>query len=93
MDPIFKHGPSHQDRLLFVLIVSALLMFVDHKLGRFEELRGALQSVVSPLQYLANTPKQVLMWASENLVTRQQLMQANLQLKEMPCVYMNESCN
>ena len=50
-------------------------------MASFETFRGYLQSMVSPLQYLANTPKQVMEWASENLTTRQRLMNENQQFR------------
>jgi rod shape-determining protein MreC len=81
MNPIFKHGPSPQHRLVLVLFCSALLIFFDHKMGSFEPVRGFLQSMVSPLQYLATTPKQMMNWASENLVTRNQLIEENQEYK------------
>jgi len=81
MNPIFKHGPSPQHRLVLVLFCSALLIFFDHKMASFESVRGYLQSLVSPLQYLANTPKQLITWASTNLTTRQQLMTENQQYR------------
>jgi len=80
MNPIFKHGPSPQNRLIFVLILSALLMFLDHKMASFDTARGYLQSMVSPLQYLASAPKNMLDWAADNLTTRRNLMQRNEQL-------------
>jgi rod shape-determining protein MreC len=64
-----------------VLFCSALLIFFDHKMGSFEPVRGFLQSMVSPLQYLATTPKQMMNWASENLVTRNQLIEENQEYK------------
>ncbi len=81
MNPIFNHGPSPQHRLVLVLFCSALLIFFDHKMASFESLRGYLQSLVSPLQYLANTPKQAMTWASENITTRRQLMAENQQYR------------
>lgn len=81
MNPIFKHGPSSQHRLVLVLFCSALLIFFDHKMASFESARGYLQSLVSPLQYLANTPKQLMTWASTNLTTRRQLMAENQQYR------------
>ena len=81
MNPIFKHGPSPQHRLVLVLFCSALLIFFDHKMASFESLRGYLQSMVSPLQYLANSPKQVMTWASTNITTRRQLMTENQQYR------------
>jgi len=81
MNPIFKHGPSPQHRLVLVLFCSALLIFFDHKMASFESVRGYLQSLVSPLQYLANTPKQLMVWTSTNLTTRQQLLIENQQYR------------
>ncbi len=81
MNPIFKHGPSPQHRLVLVLFCSALLIFFDHKTASFESFRGYLQSMVSPLQYLANTPKQAMTWASENVATRRQLLAENQQYR------------
>jgi rod shape-determining protein MreC len=81
MNPIFKHGPSPQHRLLLVLFCSVSLIFFDHKMNSFENVRGFLQSMVSPLQYLATTPKQMMNWAAENIVTRRQLINENQQYK------------
>jgi rod shape-determining protein MreC len=81
MNPIFKHGPSPQHRLVLVLFCSALLIFFDHKMASFETARGYLQSLVSPLQYLANTPNQLMTWASKNLTTRRQLLIENQQYR------------
>ena len=81
MNPIFKHGPSPQHRLVLVLFCSALLIFFDHKANSFESVRGYLQSMVSPLQYLATTPKQAIDWAVENMVTRRQLIEENQAFK------------
>ncbi|MBA6232088.1 MULTISPECIES: rod shape-determining protein MreC [unclassified Colwellia] len=81
MNPIFKHGPSPQHRLLLVLFCSISLIFFDHKVNSFENIRGYLQSMVSPLQYLATTPKQIMTWASENIITRRQLISENQQYK------------
>ncbi len=77
MNPIFKHGPSPQYRLVLVLCCSAALIFFDHKMSSFDTVRGYLQSIVSPLQYIANVPKQVMTWSAENIVTRQQLISEN----------------
>ena len=77
MNPIFKHGPSAQHRLVLVLFCSGLLIFFDHKLASFDTIRGYLQSFVSPLQYLATTPKQMMTWTAENLAPRKQLIQEN----------------
>ena len=87
MNPIFKHGPSPLHRLVSVLFCSVLLMFFDHKMASFDSARGYLQSLVSPLQYMANAPKQMFTWAADNLVTRQQLMAENNTYREKELIY------
>ncbi|MCP4986343.1 MAG: rod shape-determining protein MreC [Colwellia sp.] len=82
MNPIFNQGTSPAQRLIFVLICSAALIFFDHKMGSFETARGYLQTLVSPLQYMANGPKQMMTWASENIVIRRQLMKENQEFRE-----------
>lgn len=82
MNPIFNQGISPVQRLSFVLICSAALIFFDHKMASFETARGYLQTLVSPLQYMANAPKQAMTWASENIVTRRQLMSENKNYRE-----------
>lgn len=81
MSPIFKQGPPPLYRLILVLLCSALLIFFDNKITNFDSLRGYLQSMISPLQYIANTPKVAMTWISTNLTTRQQLMNDNKQLR------------
>ncbi|NQY62196.1 MAG: rod shape-determining protein MreC [Alteromonadaceae bacterium] len=90
MNPIFKHGPSAQHRLVLVLFCSVLLIFFDHKMDSFDRVRGYLQSLVSPLQYLANAPKQAMIWAAENLVSRKTLMAENQQYKREELLFQQQ---
>jgi rod shape-determining protein MreC len=74
-----------------VLLCSVALIFFDHKMASFETARGYLQSLVSPLQYMANAPKLLMTWASENMITRQQLMTENKQFKEQQLFFHEQS--
>ncbi|GAW94428.1 MULTISPECIES: rod shape-determining protein MreC [Colwellia] len=87
MNPIFNQGTSPAHRLILVLCCSAALIFFDHKMASFETARGYLQSLVSPLQYMANAPKQMMNWAAENIVIRQQLMKENQIFRENELFY------
>jgi rod shape-determining protein MreC len=91
MNPIFKHGPSAQHRLVLVLFCSVLLIFFDHNIKSFEVARSYLQSMISPLQYLANTPKQAMTWASENIVSREQLISENNKLKSQQIIFQEQT--
>ena len=82
MNPIFNQGRSPAHRLILVLCCSMALIFFDHRMSSFETVRGYLQTMVSPLQYVANAPKQIMNWASTNIVTRRQLMQENQNFRE-----------
>jgi rod shape-determining protein MreC len=91
MNPIFNQGTSPAQRLVLVLLCSVALIFFDHKMASFETARGYLQSLVSPLQYMANAPKLLMTWASENMITRQQLMTENKQFKEQQLFFHEQS--
>jgi len=91
MNPIFNQGTSPTQRLILVLLCSIGLIFFDHKMASFETARGYLQSLVSPLQYMANAPKLLMTWASENMITRQQLMTENKQFKEQQLFFHEQS--
>ena len=82
MNPIFNQGRSPAHRLILVLCCSMALIFFDHRMSSFETVSGYLQTMVSPLQYVANAPKQIMNWASTNIVTRRQLMQENQNFRE-----------
>ncbi|OUS30579.1 rod shape-determining protein MreC [Thalassotalea sp. 42_200_T64] len=81
MKPIFIDGYSSHRRMLVALLLSGVFIYCDHKLASFEVARGYLQSLVSPLQYIASTPKQIMDYASDNLVSHKQLMLDNQRLK------------
>ncbi len=74
MKPIFLDGYSSHRRMFLALVLSSAFIYCDHKLASFDVVRGYLQSFVSPLQYLANSPKQLMDFASKNIISRNQLM-------------------
>ncbi len=91
MNPIFKNGPSTPYRLILVLCCSIILMILDNKFNQFEHIRSYLQSLASPLQYIANAPKQLLTWTSENFVTQQQLLKENKAYKSKEIFYQEQA--
>ena len=91
MNPIFNQGTSPAHRLILVLCCSVVLIFFDHKMSSFETVRGYLQTMVSPLQYFANAPKQIMNWASTNVVTRRQLMKENQDFRESELFFQEQA--
>ncbi|MDD1792047.1 rod shape-determining protein MreC [Enterovibrio makurazakiensis] len=82
MKPMFGRGPSLQLRLFFALLISASLMLADSRLGAFTNFRYVLNSVVAPLQYASNVPRDLLDSLFRQFSSHQQLLIDNSQLKE-----------
>jgi rod shape-determining protein MreC len=77
MDTIFTRGPSLNNRLTLALVLSVLLIFVDHKLEGFKSTRVYLNSFMSPIQYLANLPGVILSESAQRLTSKEQLLAEN----------------
>ena len=80
MDTIFTRGPSLNNRLALALTMSVVLMFLVFRLDAFSSSRVFLNSLMSPIQYLANLPGQLLDVSAQRLTSRQALIAENEQL-------------
>lgn len=80
MNLMFSRGPSLQSRLALGLFLSVALILFDHKLNGFGTTRVYLNSLVSPLQYLANLPGEMLNASASRLVSHERLFNENAQL-------------
>jgi rod shape-determining protein MreC len=65
---------------VFVL-AATLLMLADHGWHRLEGLRSSLSMVVYPLQWLVDLPATTAQWLTENLASRQTLLEENASLR------------
>ncbi|RUO66111.1 rod shape-determining protein MreC [Pseudidiomarina planktonica] len=82
MKSLFERGPSLRFRLILALTVTFGLMFIDHRLNAMQPVRLLLSSIVSPVQYLAILPEQLLDSASKALQTRTSLNAENEAMRE-----------
>lgn len=80
MNPIFSTGPSLLNRLALGLILSVSLIIFDHKFNGLGTTRVYLNSLVSPLQYLANLPGELINASLSRLSSHEQLLDENVQL-------------
>jgi rod shape-determining protein MreC len=80
MNSFFSSGPSLQNRLALALLVSVSLILFDHKLDGFSSTRVYLNSLVSPLQYLANLPGKMLSASATRLASHNRLLDLNAEL-------------
>lgn len=77
METIFTRGPSLNNRLAMALVLSVALIVVDYKFDGFDKPRVVLNSLMSPLQYIAGLPGQMLNWSAERVTSQQQLIEEN----------------
>ncbi|WP_421133260.1 rod shape-determining protein MreC [Alteromonas sp. A079] len=80
MDTIFTRGPSLNNRLTLALVLSLVLLFVDHKLDGFKSTRVYLNSLMSPIQYIANLPGLFLSESAQRLTSQEDLLEENARL-------------
>jgi rod shape-determining protein MreC len=80
MNLIFSSGPSLQNRLALGLILSVSLIIFDHKFNGFGTTRVYLNSLVSPLQYLANLPGELIDVSLTRFESHERLLDENAQL-------------
>ena len=80
MNLMFSSGPSLPNRLALSLLLSVALILFDHKFDGFGTTRVYLNSLVSPLQYLANLPGQLLNASASRFVSHERLFNDNAKL-------------
>lgn len=59
--------------MVFFLIMSIVLMTLDHRQNHLEKLRSTLSLVVYPLQWIADVPRSPIKWATESIRPRSEL--------------------
>jgi len=82
MKTIFTRGPSFTIRLFLVLTCAVVLLVADSQFHLFTSARVYLNSIVSPIQYVADAPQKAFSSVSENITTRQALLERNQQLEK-----------
>ncbi len=80
--PLFTPSSSIIGKLVVCIIVSIVLMTIDHRFNQLNTVRAALSLVVYPLQYLVDLPSRVRTWVSETLATHNTLVHENNRLRE-----------
>nr|WP_240901115.1 rod shape-determining protein MreC [Thioalkalivibrio sp. XN8] len=79
--PLFDRGPSLGTRAVLLAVLSAALMFLDHREGHMDAVRGGLAVAVYPIRVLVDMPSAVFLWGRESLAERARLVAANEALR------------
>ncbi len=81
--PIFAQGPSQTTRLVVAVVLSLVLLVVDHRFHHLQQLRGTLAFLTYPLHYLADLPFTASNWLDETTSSREALMAQNRELLDI----------
>lgn len=68
-------------RLLVLTLICVVIIFSDNRRQKFESVRKVLTVVVAPIQYLVNTPVDMLNWLDASASSRSALQNENAHLK------------
>lgn len=77
MKPIFGRGPSLQFRLLLAVLAAILLAYLDRNFAYVKQIRGYLNTIATPIVYIASLPDDMLTSAGDYLVSRKILREQN----------------
>jgi len=67
--------------VLLAVVLSLVLMVIDHRQHHLESVRSILSTAIYPLQYVANLPLSTGRWISETFATRSRLQEENRELR------------
>lgn len=81
MRRLFSHDSSLELRLFCAVFLAILLVILDARLGALVKIRRYLDTAVSPLYFLTNTPRKILDRVSGMLKTHQQYELENQTLR------------
>jgi rod shape-determining protein MreC len=86
MNPIFGAGPSLPLRISLALVLSFITITYDVYTESSKQIRGYLNTLVSPIQYLASLPEEMLDATSDYAATKQSLLEENQKLRELQLI-------
>lgn len=81
MNPIFGSGPALSLRFAIVFVLSIVAMTVDVYTDSSRQIRSTLNSIVAPVQYLADLPQELFEGAAKYGASKQKLLDQNEKLQ------------
>lgn len=79
---MFVAGPSATTRLVVAVLLSIVMLNIEHRVHHLERLRTAISTLAYPLQVLADMPARATDYFSETLSSRDTLLEENERLKQ-----------
>ncbi|MEJ2094634.1 MAG: rod shape-determining protein MreC, partial [Gammaproteobacteria bacterium] len=82
MNTLFGKGPSTNVKAIVFVVLSVVLMTVDHRNSHLESVRSALSVIVFPVQYIVDRPAALAGWIMDTVKTRENLISENEKLRK-----------
>ena len=79
---MFVAGPSATTRLVVAVLLSIIIMNIEHREHHMDRLRTAISTLVYPLHYLADLPLQAADFLNQAFSDRKDLLDENDRLKQ-----------
>ncbi len=79
--PLFLAGSNPLLRLIVFALLSVALIYADLQGHQLDRLRGALNTLIYPLQIAVDFPAHAASWVNEALVNRSRLIEQNSRLR------------
>ncbi|GAB2999679.1 rod shape-determining protein MreC [Psychrosphaera aestuarii] len=86
MNPIFGAGPALSLRFAIVFVLSIVAMTVDVYTESSKQIRSTLNSLVAPIQYIADLPQQSFDAVSKYAARKQFILDENTRLKNLQLI-------
>ena len=83
MQTLFLRGPSVTLRMIILVILSLVLMTVDHRWKHLEFMRSTLSYLLYPVEYVVDLPIRLYYWSEETLKSHESLVNENRQLRDL----------
>ncbi|MDY6921565.1 MAG: rod shape-determining protein MreC [Pseudomonadota bacterium] len=78
---MFGQNTAYRYRLILCVLLSFVLIFLDHRFNFMNPVRFSLSVVTAPIHYVANIPQRLLSWSGEGMRSREDLEDENLRLQ------------
>ncbi|MGD2161333.1 MAG: rod shape-determining protein MreC [Gammaproteobacteria bacterium] len=83
MQTLFLRGPSATLRMIVLVIISIVLMTIDHRWQHLDAVRNTLSYLLYPVEYVVDLPIRLYYWSEVTLSSHQALLRENRQLRDM----------
>ena len=83
MQTLFLRGPSATLRMIILVIISIVLMTIDHRWQHLDAVRNTLSYLLFPVEYVVDLPIRLYYWGEETMSSHQTLLRENRQLRDM----------